>query len=208
MAKGSAQTLLCTPQIARENTLIDENYDEKKLAVMLRQVEDDIIRPIIGVPLYFSVLDKINTNTLAGDYLTLVDQYLIPLTLRWLQHDFVLYSSYQFKAKGVTQAGGPNETPASMSDQKALRDSLRSKAEDFSNVVIRYLKASMANNTFPEYNQYITIEDTPGANSVKSSNIVLPKRWGTSGFNVTKGDGCDNCGGPDDWANRFINIQL
>lgn len=198
--KGGSQTLIVTPQIVRENTLIDDNYDEKKLAVMIRQVEDDIIKTIVGVPLYFSILDKINTSTLSGDYLTLVDHYLVPLTLRWIQHDFVLYASYQFKDKGVTQQGGPNETPATMSDQKALRDTLRSKAEDFSNIVIKYLKASLQTNAFPEYTTYRTIEDTPGANSVSSSNIVLPPRRGAYGW-------CDDCNTEWDWKNRFTNLN-
>lgn len=197
LAKGASQTLICTPQILRENTIVDNNTDEKKVGVLIRQVEDDYIRDIIGPSLYFTLLDKINNNVLSGSYLTLVNNYVIPTVFKWFKHDWLLESSYQMKAKGVGQQTGPNYQAASMSDIKDLKEFYLSKAQQTSNVMIRYLTAYQ--DQFPEYRQFITLEDTPPANSVTSSNIVLPPRGPRGNW------GC--CGTDDagNWKNRFSN---
>ncbi len=173
--KGMSQTLLVTPQIVRENTTIDDNNDEKKLAVVIRQVEDDYIRNIIGPNLYFTLLDKVNTNSLSGDYLTLINHYVVPTILRWVEHDWQIKGSFQNRSQGIGQQSTPNYVPVALADiEKLLESHYSPKAKDASNVMIRYLKAN--SDKFPEYYNWVNLEDTIPDTELKSSGILLTGR--------------------------------
>lgn len=62
----------------RQFTDINNNVDSKLLKNAVREAQDIEIQRILGTKLYQAILDKIETNTLAGDYQTLV--------LDWVQN--------------------------------------------------------------------------------------------------------------------------
>ena len=58
--------------------LIHSNTDTKLLAVAIKRSQDMYIQPALGTPLYKALLDRVETSTWTQDYLDLMNDYVIP----------------------------------------------------------------------------------------------------------------------------------
>ena len=58
--------------------LIHMNTDVKILAVSIKRSQDMHLQPALGTPLYKALLNRVETSTWTQDYLTLMNDYVIP----------------------------------------------------------------------------------------------------------------------------------
>ncbi|MBQ2175277.1 MAG: hypothetical protein II453_09490, partial [Alphaproteobacteria bacterium] len=61
-----------------KQTTFNANLDNEYIAPALEEAQSIYLREIIGDLLYNSITNKIDSETLSGKYLTLVDQYIKP----------------------------------------------------------------------------------------------------------------------------------
>jgi hypothetical protein len=187
---GATKILLITPETLRQNTVVNDNTDEKVLFKSIRTAEDKFIRPLVGSNLYNTLLAQVTGNTLAGYYKTLMDDYLIPCLFEYAVLEYLPWAAFKIKDKGPGQQGGGDFQPASMQDLASLKEDIRQSAQFYADAMIRYLRANA--ERFPEYYQYASLEDIPPATDDYFSGIQFTDRTGRGG----------------DWKDRFEPLDL
>ena len=82
---------LVTSQQIKNKTSIDGNVDSDKYIHLLDDAEALVLEPALGTKLYNKIVTDYNeggTNNLAGDYLELYNNYIIPILC------YSVYSEY------------------------------------------------------------------------------------------------------------------
>lgn len=133
----------------KESSVLHENMDMKLVEPVIRDCQKLYIKRILGTALYQKLQDEINAATLAGNYKTLMDDYVQPALTRWVMYEIPTYLSYKFMNKNILKQAGQNAEKADPEEMKRLMDFLKVRAEEESENVTKYL---LANTTlFPEY---------------------------------------------------------
>jgi len=70
-------TYLILPSVIKERMSLHDNIDDKLIYPEIKAVQDLYIMPILGSTLFNKILNDISTNTLAGNYKSLVDNYVV-----------------------------------------------------------------------------------------------------------------------------------
>lgn len=176
MSAKPTNKLFITPQYLIENSAINSNVEQKILTKCIRSASDKYIMPLIGSNLYEAIVNKISGGTMAaGDYKSLLDDYITPALVDYSVLEYIPFSAVKFRNKGIQrQNSGENSEPADMDNLTYLQQSVRDSAQFYSERLVRYLKANI--QLFPEYYQYtISIDDVMPARSDYFSGIQFPQ---------------------------------
>lgn len=148
--------LLIDDVYIKENSTINENVDVKILEPTIIMVQDIYLQKLIGTPLYKDLQAKLTADeTLTGynDYKTLINDYITPVLLWYVKVELSVELKFKYMNKGVMVGSGENTTPADTGDVKYLVDKWRAIAENYSNLLVDYLKCNL--DLFPKYNEYL-----------------------------------------------------
>ena len=77
-----------------KNTPISGDMDFDKLIQFVNIAQDVHIQGILGSKLYDKLQSDILAGTLTGDYLTLVTEYIKPMTIQYSFLEYLPFSSY------------------------------------------------------------------------------------------------------------------
>ncbi len=97
----SKNVLLISDDILKDRTAIHGNIDSKMLYPEVKVAQDMYIHPILGTALYDKIIDDVDAGTIAGDYKTLLDDYIIDCLLYYTLAGLPEALSYQFWNIGV-----------------------------------------------------------------------------------------------------------
>jgi len=95
MARG----LFISEKYVKENSVIDDNVDMKLIQPTIWQCQKQYIEAYLGTQLYDDINSKVVASTLAGDDLTLVNDYIADALLYWVVYE--LQVSLLFKMRNV-----------------------------------------------------------------------------------------------------------
>ena len=147
--------------------LIHSNTDTKLLAVAIKRSQDMYIQPALGTPLYKALLDRVETNTWTQDYLDLMNDYVVPCLVAFVDYRAALLLNEKLTNKTTGRVQDENIQANSTADVNELRDQLRKDAYFYKERLIGYLKDDQAVK-YPEYcdmcsdhcNEYVKKDDT------------------------------------------------
>ena len=147
--------------------LIHSNTDTKLLAVAIKRSQDMHIQPALGTPLYRALLDRVETNTWTADYLLLMNDYVVPCLVAFVDYRAALLLTDKLTNKGAGRVQDDNQTTLELNQVAELRDQLRKDAYFYKERLIGYLKDDQATK-YPEYcdmcsdhcNEYVKKDDT------------------------------------------------
>ncbi len=160
MARG----LFISETFVKENSEIDENVDMKLINPTIWYCQKQYLEKTLGTNLYNDLLAKVVAGTLAGDDLTLVDDYIADALLFWVKFEIQIPLTYKMRNKSVSTNTDPNSQPVSFDIHKYLKDDFKAKAQYFTLRLENYL---CANSTlYPTYctedeSDELTPRDTP-----------------------------------------------
>ena len=160
--------LFITREQLVKNTIIDGNVDTDKFLQFIKIAQEIHIQNYLGTQLYLKIANDVDNNTLTGDYLELVTDYIQPMLIHYAMVDYLPFAAYQIKNGGVFKHRSENsETPS-----KVEVDFLVQKYRDFAEYYTRRFVDFMCfdNNKFPEYNDNQDSDIRPD----KDTNI---SRW-------------------------------
>jgi len=146
-----AQVLFIKVQDLKKNTILDGNVDVDKLLPYIKLAQEIHIQNFLGTKLYEALETKITGDTLTGDYLTLVNNYIQPALIHFAMMDYLPFAAYQVKNAGVFKHISENAESVTKNEVDYLVNKEREFAEYYIRRMIDYL--SFNNNLFPEYNQ-------------------------------------------------------
>ena len=166
-------TLIISEAKVRQFTDINDSVDSALIKNNVRTAQDIHLQRIIGTQLYNKILSDIDASTLAGDYLTLVSDYIA---------DFLIYATYyetlesiylRPRNNGLLQpTGGENSIEVDRSLYNMKRQSVENKMEYYADRLSSYISDEEA--LFPELNTNNKLyEQNPDYASQYRSPIVF-----------------------------------
>jgi len=161
-----AEALLISRKDVVKFTAMNGNVDTDKFIQYVKIAQDKHIENYLGTDLLNKIQADIIADTLTGDYLTLVNDYVKPALLHFTMVEFLPYSNYTIANKGVFKHTSENSEGVSKEEIDYLLEKERDTAEYYTNRLIDYLNFN-APSKFSEY--YTNVNED-----------VYPDKGGTS----------------------------
>lgn len=130
--------------------LIHNNTDTKLLAVAIKRSQDMHIQPALGTPLYRALLLRVETNTWTQDYLDLMNDYVIPCLVAFVDYRAALLVTEKITNKTTGRVQDENIQANTLAEVNEFRDQLRKDAYFYKERLIGYLMDDQAVK-YPEY---------------------------------------------------------
>ena len=142
--------LFITREQLVKNTIVDGNVDTDKFLQFIKIAQEIHIQNYLGTQLYLKISNDINNNTLTGDYLQLVTDYIQPMLIHYAMVDYLPIASFQVKNGGVFKHRSENAETPSKDEIDFLVQKYRDFADYYTRRFVDYL--CFDSNKFPEYN--------------------------------------------------------
>ena len=130
--------------------LIHSNTDTKLLAVAIKRSQDMHIQPALGTPLYRALLDRVETNTWTQDYLDLMNDYVVPCLVAFVDYRAALLLTEKMTNKSTGRISDENLQANTLTEVHEFRDQLRKDAYFYKQRLVGYLMDDQAIK-YPEY---------------------------------------------------------
>jgi hypothetical protein len=144
-----AKVLFITTDYYKSNTVTSDQVGDKVLSATIADAQSMYIEPLLGTRLYEALKTKIIGGTLTGDYLTLMNDYVVITLLKWVEHDLFYMNNYKNRNKGVSTKNSENATTVSFNELNFLMEKAERKANFYGMKLVDYLICN--SNLFPEY---------------------------------------------------------
>ena len=144
-------SLISTTKLKKRG-YIHENVEDSLLRTMIIRVQDTIVEPIIGTPLFKRLLKGIDDDDLTADEITLMDNYIVPVMVAGCDYRSVNVIVYQIRNKSVGTTRDEHLDPATESGNVRLKDELNADLRHYETRLIGYLKDNCT--LFPLYNEW------------------------------------------------------
>jgi hypothetical protein len=165
-------TLLISEAKLKRFTDINNALDPDLLSSTIREAQIVHITRLLGSKLYDKIIDDVDNDTLSGNYKTLVDDYIQDALLYWSYYESLEAIYLRPRNAGlVVPQGGENNAAADIALYDKKRQSVKNKAEYFSERVVDYLCFNTV--LYPEYNQNINDDIYPDTSTQFKSPIVF-----------------------------------
>jgi hypothetical protein len=153
-----------------KNTIIDGNTDSDLFLQYVKISQEIHIESYLGSKLYDKISADIIADTLTGDYLYLVTEFLQPMLIHLAMTSYLPFAAYQVKSGGIFKHSSENSETASKDEVDFLVQKEREFAEHYTRRFVDYI--CFHGSKFPEYNQNVNSDVYPEKN-VGGSNWVL-----------------------------------
>jgi len=101
-----AEFLFITPEEITTTTILGGNVDVDKYLFTIANTQITVIEPLLGSELYDKVKLEAENDTLAGDYLTLYNEFVKPITKNQALAEYIEVSSFM-----ITNGGAFKHSP-------------------------------------------------------------------------------------------------
>jgi hypothetical protein len=146
-----AEALLITRTDLVKYTAANGNIDTDKFVQFIKIAQDIHIQNYLGTKLLDRLKSNIVSNTLSGNYLSLLETYVKPMLIHWAMVEYLPFAAYTIANKGVYKHGSENSESVDKNEVDFLVQKERSIAEHYTERFNAYIRNF--NSLFPEYNQ-------------------------------------------------------
>lgn len=149
---------LISPEILKQFTGIHTNVDEKLIYPEIKAQQDIYIKKVLGSSLFDKILDGIDSDNLAGDYLFLQKNYIIPCLCNYVLAELPESLNYQFWNRGLVQNNSTTVNNITPTEMFSIMSKYKSRAEYYASEMTRHILANK--NKYPEYLQEVSAGGT------------------------------------------------
>ena len=133
----------------KRNSIIDGNVDIDKFIQYIKTAQEIHVKNYLGSDLYNKINNDIIADTLTGNYLSLVNDYVKPMLIHYALSEYLPFAAYQIKNGGVYKHQSENSESVTKEEIDFLVKKSRDTAEYYTRRFIDYM--SFNNNLYPEY---------------------------------------------------------
>ena len=153
-----------------KNSIISGSTDTDLFFQYVKIAQEIHIQAALGSKLYDRISADIVANTLTGDYLALVTDYVQPMLIHYAMTDFLPFAAYRVKSGGIFK--GTSENSETVNKDEV--DFLVQKERDFAEYYTRRFVDYMCYNStkFPEYTSNSGSDIYPDKDSDSSSWVL------------------------------------
>jgi hypothetical protein len=167
-------TLLISEAKMKAFTDINNNLDPSLIKSTIREAQIVHITRLLGEKLYNKIIADVNSDSLTGNYESLVKNYVQDALIYWSYYESLESIYLRPRNNGLLQPqGGDNSLSVDMLVYDKKRQSVKNKAEYFSERLVEYL--CFNNDLFPEYGTETNEQIVPDAGIQFKSPIVFRK---------------------------------
>jgi len=134
-----ATALFITRTDIVKNTILDGNVDTDKFIQYIKIAQQIYVRNYLGTKLYDKISNDILTDSLTGNYLTLVQDYVQPMLIHYAMMDYLPFAAYQIKNGGIYKHKSENSETASKEEVDYLVQKERDMAEYYTKRFVDYM---------------------------------------------------------------------
>jgi len=145
----SKNILFISEMTLKNVSMLSANVDPKLLLPTVKLVQDKYILPMLGTALYNKLQSLVEADAVAGDYKTLLDDYISDAQVWYTLSEMPFPLRYRMINKGVVTREGEAIQTVSTTDVEKLMDYCRNNAQYYAERAIKYLHTSRA--LYPEY---------------------------------------------------------
>lgn len=158
-----AEFLFIQPSELTETTILGGNVDPDKYMFCVAYVQLNVIEPLLGTELYDKILSEAEADTLAGDYLTLYNEYVKPITKHQALAEYLEIASYDVSNGGVFKHQPESSEIVDTKEVYALSNKWHSMAQLF---IGRFYKW-ICKNPLTEYK--LSQDDVNASKNIKAT---------------------------------------
>jgi hypothetical protein len=133
-----------------EYTALNGNLDVDKIKQFMWIAQELDIQNYLGTDLYNKINDDIVAGTLAGNYLTLTNEYIKPMLIHFTMVQYLPWAAYTIANQGVFKHSSENSESVSKNEVDYLIDKELSIAKHYAKRFTDYICFESA--LYPEYN--------------------------------------------------------
>lgn len=133
-----------------KNTALSGNVDTDKFIHFIKLAQEIHIRNYLGSDLYDKISNDIIANSLTGDYLNLVNDYIQDMLIHYAMAEYLPFAAYTVSNGGIHKHVGEDSQNATKSEIDQLVAKERDYADYYTNRFIDYMSYN-ASSKFPEY---------------------------------------------------------
>lgn len=152
------------------NTSLSGNLDTDKYLMFVKIAQDIHIQNYTGTKLYEKISNDILNNTLSGNYLALVTDYIQPMLIHFAMAEYLPFAAYTVANGGVFKHTSENSVNAEKVEIDYLVEKERTIAKYYTERFIDYM--SFNQSLFPEYNENVNEDIYPDRDSRPASWVL------------------------------------
>lgn len=129
------KTLLISEEEIKEQSLIEMNVAPKSIRVILKDVQHNQLRKIIGNDRYNLIIEEVDNSLLSvnpiaitPDTLDLIKDYIQPFLVATVCVDFIVLNSFKLTNAGLLQMNTPNAQNVNLDGLEHLKNYYDNKA--------------------------------------------------------------------------------
>lgn len=145
-----AETLFITPDEIISTTIMGGNVDPDRYVMNIAFVQVTVIEPMLGTELYDKIIEDFENDELEGDYLTLFNNFVKPITKNQAVGEYIEVSSFLVENGGTFKHSADNREQPTRKEIDLLAGKYKGMAEMY---VSRFEKW-ICNNSISEYKHY------------------------------------------------------
>ena len=138
---------LITSQQVKKHTSIGGNVDTDRIIHLIEDVQVMTLENTLGTKLYDKIVADYEANTLADEYLTLYNNYIVPILCFLTFADYLRDGVVLAQNAGIFTHTPEDATPATIDDIEYVAKRNQSKAD----VYIDRMKRYLCDINLPEY---------------------------------------------------------
>jgi hypothetical protein len=145
-----ATALFITRTDLVKNSIINGAVDTNKFIQFIKIAQEIHIQNYLGSSLYDKISSDITGGTLAGDYETLVEDFIKPMLIHFAMVDYLPFAAYQVNEGGIVKYLPENAESVQKSEVDYLIDKHRGFAQFYTRRMVDYILFNQSK--YPEYN--------------------------------------------------------
>ena len=145
-----ATALFIKRQDLVKNTALSGSVETDKFIQFIKLAQEMHVRNYLGTDLYDKISTDIIAGTLAGDYLSLVTDYVQPMLIHYAMTEYLPFAAYTIANGGVYRHSSDSSQNANKVEIDQLIAKERDYAEYYTRRFIEYMSFN-ASSKFPEY---------------------------------------------------------
>lgn len=166
-----AEVLFINDVYVKKYTQVNGAVDSNIIYPAVYLAQDKYLMPYLGTNLYEKLKADVSNNTLSGNYLTLVDDYVRKVVLWWAMVEVLPYLTYKLDNGTLVQRTSEDAQPVSDRVFKDMVDRSLKNAEYYTGLMVDFICAN--SSLFPEYNNNVWPDRAPLQIKKSSTSIVF-----------------------------------
>lgn len=145
-----AELLFISPSELTETTILGGNVDIDKYTFCILNTQLSVIEPILGTELYDKIVTDVTDATITGDYETLYNEYIKPITKNEAMAQYIEIASYNVNNGGIFK----NQPENSEIVDKEEAQFLAGKYHALAQMYVKRFEKWICKNPITEYKHY------------------------------------------------------